>query len=76
LFRPGQLTLEYINVRRSLIFFAVVKLTGHDDVLADDEAGSTPPARRNCARASATSMRTGASRRTGSPVCRPRSATR
>jgi hypothetical protein len=57
LFRPGQLTLEYINGRRvryiqplrlyltfSLIFFAVVKLTGHDDVLADDEAARTPPA--------------------------------
>jgi hypothetical protein len=57
LFRPGQLTLEYINGRRvryiqplrlyltfSLIFFAVVKFTGHDDVMADDEAGHTPPA--------------------------------
>lgn len=57
LFRPGQLTLEYINGRRvryiqplrlyltfSLIFFAVVKLTGHDDVRAEDEAARTPPA--------------------------------
>jgi hypothetical protein len=47
LFRPGQLTLEYINGRRvryiqplrlyltfSLIFFAIVNYTGHDEVPA------------------------------------------
>lgn len=57
LFRPGQLTLEYINGRRvryiqplrlyltfSLIFFAVVKFTGHDDVMADNEADAPPAA--------------------------------
>lgn len=55
LFRPGQLTLEYINGRRvryiqplrlyltfSLIFFAVVKYTGHDDVAAPAGAGHAP----------------------------------
>jgi hypothetical protein len=57
LFRPGQLTLEYINGRRvryiqplrlyltfSLIFFAVVKFTGHGDVMADNEADAPPAA--------------------------------
>jgi hypothetical protein len=53
LFRPGQLTLEYINGRRvryiqplrlyltfSLIFFAVVKYTGHDEVPAPAPAAA------------------------------------
>ena len=57
MFRPGQLTLEYINGRRvryiqplrlyltfSLIFFAVVKFTGHGDVVADNEADAPPAA--------------------------------
>lgn len=55
LFRPGQLTLEYINGRRvryvqplrlyltfSLIFFAVAKYSGHDEIPAP--AGHTPTA--------------------------------
>jgi hypothetical protein len=57
LFRPGQLTLEYINGRRvryiqplrlyltfSLIFFAVAKYTGHDAVPAHAERGKAPAA--------------------------------
>jgi hypothetical protein len=57
LFRPGQLTLEYIKGRRvryvqplrlyltfSLIFFAVAKYTGHDDVPAQPQRGQAPAA--------------------------------
>ena len=57
LFRPGQLTLEYINGRRvryiqplrlyltfSLIFFAVVKYTGHDEAPAQTGQGRAPAA--------------------------------
>ena len=57
LFRPGQLTLEYINGRRvryiqplrlyltfSLIFFAVAKYGGHDAVPAPAGQGHAPAA--------------------------------
>ena len=57
LFRPGQLTLEYINGRRvryiqplrlyltfSLIFFAVAKYGGHDQVAAPAGQGHAPAA--------------------------------
>lgn len=57
LFRPGQLTLEYINGRRvryiqplrlyltfSLIFFAVAKYGGHDEVPAPAGQGHAPAA--------------------------------
>ena len=57
LFRPGQLTLEYINGRRvryiqplrlyltfSLIFFAVMKYGGHDTASAGVEQARTPAA--------------------------------
>jgi hypothetical protein len=57
LFRPGQLTLEYINGRRvryiqplrlyltfSLIFFAVMKYSGHDQASAAVERGHAPAA--------------------------------
>jgi hypothetical protein len=57
LFRPGQLTLEYINGRRvryiqplrlyltfSLIFFAVAKYDGHDQVAAPAGQGHAPAA--------------------------------
>ncbi|WP_229412205.1 MULTISPECIES: DUF3667 domain-containing protein [Massilia] len=57
LFRPGQLTLEYINGRRvryiqplrlyltfSLIFFAVAKYGGHDQVPAPAGQGHAPVA--------------------------------
>ncbi|MBW8899204.1 MAG: DUF3667 domain-containing protein [Massilia sp.] len=57
LFRPGQLTLEYINGRRvryiqplrlyltfSLIFFAVMKYSGHDQGSATVERGHAPAA--------------------------------
>lgn len=57
LFRPGQLTLEYINGRRvryiqplrlyltfSLIFFAVAKYSGHDEVPAAAGQGHPPAA--------------------------------
>jgi hypothetical protein len=57
LFRPGQLTLEYINGRRvryiqplrlyltfSLIFFAVVKYSSYDETLIRAEQGHAPVA--------------------------------
>jgi hypothetical protein len=57
LFRPGQLTLEYINGRRvryiqplrlyltfSLIFFAVMKYNGHDEARIAAERGTAPAA--------------------------------
>ena len=57
LFRPGQLTLEYINGRRvryiqplrlyltfSLIFFAVMKYGGHDQASVEVEQARTPVA--------------------------------
>ena len=57
LFRPGQLTLEYINGRRvryiqplrlyltfSLIFFAVMKFGGHDEARVAAELGQAPAA--------------------------------
>jgi hypothetical protein len=55
LFRPGRLTLEYIKGRRaryvqplrlyltfSLIFFAVMKYSGHDDKAAEPKAAPHP----------------------------------